>query len=289
MALGKVWRTQASGENGGKRSGMEQQILANQRSTKRDVELTLVTSPLADYGRRVSLRENVLNRDPEATTIMVPDLLRAEAPAYLFAKRLLDIVASLFALVVLFPFLLLIALCIRRESPGPAIYRRHVLAWQEWEESIGHSALKTFDAFKLRTMIHDADDYLQRNPHLFNEFQKDWKLQDDPRITRFGAWLRRASVDELPQLLNVLRGQMTLVGPRMITAPELARYGSDASRLLRVKPGLTGLWQVSGRQELSYEERVRLDMVYIESRSLQLDLQILLKTVKCVLQRKGAY
>ena len=268
---------------------MEQQLLANQRTTKRDVELTLVTSPLADYGLRSPLRESVLSRDAEATVIMRPDVLPAEAPLYLFAKRLIDIVASALALSLLFPVLLVIALWIRRESPGPAIYRRRVLAWQEWDESLGYDALRAFDAFKLRTMIHDADDYLQRNPHLFNAFQKDWKLQDDPRITPFGAWLRRASVDELPQLLNVLRGQMTLVGPRMITAPELARYGSDASRLLRVKPGLTGLWQVSGRQELSYEERVRLDMVYIESRSLTLDVQILLKTVKCVLQRKGAY
>lgn len=268
---------------------MEQQFLANQRTTKRDVELTLVTSPLTDYGRRPALREADLNRDPEATVVMRPEFLKREAAGYLFVKRLLDIVVSALALLLLFPVLLLTALWIRRESPGPAIYRRRVLAWQEWEDSLGAEALKTFDAYKLRTMIHDADDYLQRNPHLFNAFQKDWKLQDDPRITPFGAWLRRASVDELPQLLNVLRGQMTLVGPRMITAPELARYGSDAPRLLRVKPGLTGLWQVSGRQELSYEERVRLDMVYIDSRSLAMDVQILFKTVKCVLQRKGAY
>jgi lipopolysaccharide/colanic/teichoic acid biosynthesis glycosyltransferase len=96
-------------------------------------------------------------------------------------------------------------------------------------------------------------------------------------------------VDELPQLLNVWRGQMTLVGPRMITAPELVRYGYHAPKLLQVKPGLTGLWQVSGRQELSYEERVRLDMAYIASRSLKMDLQILLKTIKCVVQRQGAY
>lgn len=269
---------------------MEQQILANQRTTKRDVELTLVTSPLADYGRRAPLRESGTNWDACATVVMRPEEFVPPAPlTYLFAKRLLDIVASGLVLFLLFPILLLIAILIRRESPGPAIYRRRVLAWQEWDEGLGPGTLKMFDAFKLRTMIHDADDYLQRNPHLFNAFQKDWKLQDDPRITRLGAWLRRASVDELPQLLNVFCGQMTLVGPRMITAPELARYGSDASRLLRVKPGLTGLWQVSGRQELSYEERVRLDMVYVESRSFVMDTQILLKTVKCVLQRKGAY
>lgn len=272
---------------------MEQSILANQRTPRGDVELTLVTS--TDYGLRTPLRDGLRgrdaspNRDVDATTVLRPTLAPAVSQGYLFAKRCTDIVLSLVALLVLFPILLVFALCIRRESPGPAIYRRRVLAWQQWDETLGSDNLKTFDAYKLRTMIHDADDYLQRNPQLFFAFQKDWKLQDDPRVTRLGAWLRRTSIDELPQLLNVLRGQMTLVGPRMITVPELDRYGEDAPKLLGVKPGLTGLWQVSGRQELSYEERVRLDMVYIESRSFALDVQILLKTVKCVLLRKGAY
>ena len=138
-------------------------------------------------------------------------------------------------------------------------------------------------------MIPDAEEYLKRHPHLMETYKKDWKLQNDPRITRLGAFLRTTSIDELPQLLNVLKGEMSLIGPRMITVPELARYGGDAPRLLSVKPGLTGLWQVSGRQELSYEERVRLDMVYVQSRSALMDLQILLKTVKCVLLRRGAY
>jgi lipopolysaccharide/colanic/teichoic acid biosynthesis glycosyltransferase len=208
---------------------------------------------------------------------------------YLWIKRFFDIAASLLLLGIFFLPLLVVALCIRWESPGPAIYRRRVLSLQEWDPHSGEGTLKTFHAYKLRTMVSDAEEYLKRHPHLFDLYQKDWKLQNDPRITKLGAFLRSTSIDEIPQLLNVLRGEMSLIGPRMITLPELARYGDNASRFLSVKPGLTGLWQVSGRQELSYEERVHLDMIYFEQRSLAMDFSILLKTVKCVLLRRGAY
>lgn len=267
---------------------MEQRVLANKRSTNGDVELTLVATQMPDFGLRSSLRESSV-LDPACTAVMQPEWPETASPSYLICKRVLDILVSLVALALALIPMMILAICIRLESPGSPLHRRRVLAWQNWDDSLGDDALQTFDAFKLRTMISDADDYLRRNPHLLEAFQKDWKLENDPRITRFGSWLRSTSIDEFPQLLNVLKGQMTLVGPRMITAPELARYGRNGSRLLSVKPGLTGLWQVSGRQELSYEERVRLDMTYIESRSLRLDIQILLKTVVCVLQRKGAY
>ena len=267
---------------------MEQQILANKRTRTGDVELTLVSTALPDFATRSALRDALGGADSGAGMPAL-DLAISASPTYLFFKRLVDVVVSLSLLLLGFLPLLLLAVCIRLESPGPAIHRRRVLAWQVWHEAMGQDALQTFDAFKLRTMISNADEYLQRNPQLYEQFQKDWKLQNDPRITRFGAWLRASSVDEIPQLLNVLLGQMTLVGPRMITIPELSRYGAEAPKLLRVKPGLTGLWQVSGRQDLPYEERVRLDMAYIEARSLALDFGILLKTVKCVLMRKGAY
>jgi lipopolysaccharide/colanic/teichoic acid biosynthesis glycosyltransferase len=211
------------------------------------------------------------------------------SPIYLAFKRAFDIVAALLLLSIFFLPLLIVTICIRWESPGPAIYRREVLALQDWEEADGIHALKTFPAYKLRSMITNAEEFLRLHPHLLAAFQKDWKLTDDPRITRMGAFLRSTSIDEIPQLLNVLKGEMSLIGPRMITREELVRYGVHAPRLLRVKPGLTGLWQVSGRQELSYEERVQLDMTYAETRSLWVDFIILLKTVKCVLQRRGAY
>ncbi len=216
--------------------------------------------------------------------------ISAEPPrSYLFVKRLVDIVAALlFLLVGLLP-MLVIGLCIALESRGPIIHKRRVLARQDWDASMGSEALQTFDAFKLRTMVPNADEVLRRNPHLMAAYAKDWKLENDPRITRLGRFLRTTSIDEFPQLLNVLKGEMTLIGPRMITVPELDRYGNDASRLLKVKSGLTGLWQVSGRQNVAYKERVRLDMIYIDSRTFMFDCHILFKTIKCVLLRQGAY
>ena len=214
---------------------------------------------------------------------------RDTSSAYLMVKRGVDIIASLVALIIGFVPLLLLALCVAIQSPGPVIHKRRVLAQQDWDETLGDDALQTFDAYKLRTMVADADEILRRSPHMQAAFEKDWKLENDPRITPLGHFLRTTSIDEFPQLLNVLKGEMTLIGPRMITPPELARYGANAPSLLRVKPGLTGLWQVSGRQNVPYEERVRLDMIYIASRSLSFDLRIILKTVKCVLLRQGAY
>jgi lipopolysaccharide/colanic/teichoic acid biosynthesis glycosyltransferase len=253
---------------------MEQRIYADSRSEQGRLRLHVAESQAPE---RMSVEAGRVATKPSASW------------GYLFVKRALDIAASLLLLGIFFLPLLIVALCIRWESPGPAIYRRRVLALQEWDASGGEATLKTFDAYKLRTMIPDAEDYLRRHPQLWAAYKKDWKLQDDPRITRLGAFLRSTSIDELPQLLNVLKGEMSLIGPRMITIPELTRYGADAPRLLAVRPGLTGLWQVSGRQELSYEERVRLDMVYADSRSLRMDLSILLKTVECVLLRRGAY
>jgi lipopolysaccharide/colanic/teichoic acid biosynthesis glycosyltransferase len=258
---------------------MEQRIYADSRNEQSVLRLQVAEAPALEG---LSVPVGGMTAGETLPGIRV-------SPVYLFIKRAFDIVASLLLLSIFFFPLLVVAVCIRWESPGPAIYRRRVLALQEWNASDGETSLKTFSAYKLRTMITDAEDFLRRHPHLMSAYQKDWKLQKDPRITRMGAFLRSTSIDELPQLLNVLKGEMSLIGPRMITAPELSRYGVDAPRLLRIKPGLTGLWQVSGRQELSYEERVRLDMVYAESRSLSLDFMILLKTVKCVLLRRGAY
>jgi lipopolysaccharide/colanic/teichoic acid biosynthesis glycosyltransferase len=138
-------------------------------------------------------------------------------------------------------------------------------------------------------MITDADSYLAAHPQLLEEWGKNGKIQDDPRITRVGQFLRRYSLDELPQLLNVLRGEMSLVGPRMITPGELRHFGRWRHNLLTVKPGMTGLWQISGRANLSYEERVQMDMRYIRNYTIWLDLQILLGTATAVLRGRGAY
>lgn len=194
-------------------------------------------------------------------------------------KTAMDYALALAGLIILSPLLLLVALLVKLDSPGPVIYRRRVVG-------LGGRA---FDAFKFRTMVTDADALLTRNAELKRQFDDQFKLKDDPRVTRIGRILRRASLDELPQLVNVLRGEMGIVGPRMITQEELARYGKWGINLLTVKPGITGLWQVSGRCELSYDERVNLDMYYIRNYSIWLDLQLLFRTIPAVVRGHGAY
>lgn len=138
-------------------------------------------------------------------------------------------------------------------------------------------------------MIPDADAYLQNHPELWRQFQQNMKLVGDPRVTRMGKFLRKTSLDELPQLVNVLLGRMTLVGPRIIHPSELPRFGHYTQKRLSVKPGITGLWQISGRQHISYAERIQLDMHYIDMRSLMVDLTILCKTLKVFIVHTGAW
>ncbi|MCK6628696.1 MAG: sugar transferase [Anaerolineae bacterium] len=194
-------------------------------------------------------------------------------------KSLLDLTLSMVSLLVFLPIMLAIAIAIRLDSPGPIFHLRRVVG-------VGG---KSFNAFKFRTMYVDADERLSRDPELRREFEMNHKLKNDPRVTRIGRFLRRTSLDELPQLINVLLGQMSLVGPRMITAEERARYGKFRMNLSTVKPGITGLWQVSGRSDVSYEERVMLDMNYIRNYSIWFDLFILWQTIPAVLKSRGAY
>ena len=214
-----------------------------------------------------------------AVPLMTLNNLRLSA-AEKIMKSALDYTLILLASIFLIPLFAIMALAIKLDSPGPVFHRRRVLG-------VGG---KVLDAFKFRTMFVDGDEILAENPQLAAELAANHKLQDDPRITRVGAWLRRTSLDELPQLINVLLGQMSLVGPRMISPAEAAEYGDRKHNLLTVKPGMTGLWQVSGRSDLTYEERVQLDMHYIRNYSIWRDLQILfLQTPPAVLNRRGAY
>jgi len=194
-------------------------------------------------------------------------------------KAALDYLGAALGLVLLSPLLLALALLVRLDSPGPALHRRLVL---------GRGG-RRFGAFKFRTMVANADEVLAANPELCAAFRQGHKLKADPRVTRLGRFLRRTSLDELPQLVNVLRGEMSLVGPRMIAPDEVARYGKWQLNLLTVKPGITGPWQVQGRSDLPYEERVRLSMHYIRNYTIWLDLAILLRTVTAVLRGSGAY
>jgi|SRR5437868_28369 len=193
-------------------------------------------------------------------------------------KRSLDLTLATVLLIALSPLLALVVLAVKLQDGGPIIYRRRVVGSQG-----------EFDAYKFRSMQVDADGVLARDLGLRMEFEKNYKLTADPRVTRVGAWLRKFSLDELPQLFNVLRGQMSLVGPRMISLPELEKYGEAKTLLLTAKPGLTGYWQVYGRQRVDYSERVRMDIFYIQNWSLTLDLKLLLLTPMRVLKGTGAY
>lgn len=195
------------------------------------------------------------------------------------AKRLMDLIVAGSSLIVLAPFLPIIALLVKLDSPGPALHRRRVLGLGGRE----------FDALKFRSMYLDGDALLARQPELQERLRRDGKLRDDPRITPVGRWLRRLSIDELPQLLNVVRGEMSMVGPRMISPAELERFGPYAEELLTVRPGITGLWQVSGRADLAYQDRVDMNIHYIRTRTLWTDLRLLLATLPAVFSGRGAY
>jgi lipopolysaccharide/colanic/teichoic acid biosynthesis glycosyltransferase len=216
-----------------------------------------------------------------------PDMSQAFASAHavpklpavhLMIKRGLDFVGSTLLIVLLSPLLVIVAGLIALDDGLPVIYRRRVLG--------KHGE---FDAFKFRTMKRNADAILNSNPAMQEEFERNFKLKNDPRITRSGSLLRKFSLDELPQLFNILLGQMSFVGPRMFTARELSKYGPYKDLIFSVRPGLTGYWQVNGRQNVPYEERVKMDAFYIQNWSLGLDFKILLLTPFKVLRREGAY
>ncbi len=194
-------------------------------------------------------------------------------------KRILDVTLTSAALLLLLPFLAVIALAIKLDSRGPILYR----SWRVGEGG------RLFVFLKFRSMIRGADSVRQ---HLIDLNEADgpvFKIARDPRITRVGALLRRSSLDELPQLWNVLRGDMTLVGPRPPIPEEVLHYESWQLRRLSVRPGLTCLWQISGRSHIGFDEWMRLDMEYIDNRSFRLDLKILLRTIPAVVSGTGAY
>lgn len=195
-----------------------------------------------------------------------------------WGKNCLDYIGAGALVVLLAPVFLVVGVLVALEGGWPVIYRRRVVGTRG-----------QFDAFKFRTMRKDADMFLAGNAQLKAEFEENYKLRNDPRLTRFGGFLRGLSLDELPQLFNVLSGQMSLVGPRMKTPAEVEKYGGYKGLLLTVKPGITGYWQVHGRQNTSYEERIKMDMHYIQNWTLAMDLKILIKTPLQVIRKEGAY
>jgi exopolysaccharide biosynthesis polyprenyl glycosylphosphotransferase len=200
-------------------------------------------------------------------------------PGRLIGKAVLDHLLGSVMLLIATPVILVAAVAVKLTSPGPAFFTQTRMGLDG----------RTFTMFKLRSMVEDAE---QRRLSLLAQSSRDglmFKMRRDPRVTSVGSLLRRYSLDELPQLFNVVRGDMSLVGPRPPLTSEYEHYHDAVFRRLRVKPGLTGLWQVSGRADLSWEESVRLDLRYVDNWSLALDLLILWKTARAVLARSGAY
>lgn len=207
-------------------------------------------------------------------------LLRTEPRV---AKSALDFAIAIFVFAFALILIPLIAIAIKLDSPGPVFYG---------QLRYGRDG-QPFKAWKFRTMVVNADkildEHLAKHPELKEEWEKDQKLRNDPRITRVGKYLRKTSLDELPQVWNVIRGEMSIVGPRPIVQSEIEKYGKSYALYTKVKPGITGLWQVSGRNDLSYEERVTLDSYYVRNWSVWLDIYILARTVPVALFGKGAY
>jgi exopolysaccharide biosynthesis polyprenyl glycosylphosphotransferase len=239
---------------------------------ERQVELLVSPGILEVAGPRLSIRP----------TAGMP-LLHVERPVTSGGRRVVkssvDKLLAVALTILALPVLAVIALLVRLDSPGPILFRQNRVGAQGVE----------FSMLKFRTMVVDAEKRLAdlTTGHAVNSMM--FKLKDDPRVTRVGAFLRRYSLDELPQLFNVLAGTMSLVGPRPPLPREVALYEPDAVRRLRVRPGLTGLWQVSGRSNLTWDESLRLDLWYVDNWSLVLDLQILFRTLRAVLRGAGAY
>ena len=202
---------------------------------------------------------------------------------YFFLKRLIDLIAAIPAFLLLLPLMAGLALIIKIRDPGPALFR---------QKRIGLGG-REFYCLKFRTMSVDATERLSQvlkdDPKAAEEWARDHKLKNDPRVTPFGRFLRRSSLDELPQIWNILKGEMSFVGPRPIVRDEVNKYGAQFIAYKSVPPGITGLWQISGRNDVDYDERVILDTKYAKSRNIWVDFGILLKTIPAILLSRGAY
>lgn len=202
---------------------------------------------------------------------------------YRLTKRVFDLILTICGGLFILPFMCIIAAFIYFDSPGPVIYK---------QKRIGQNG-KEFDFYKFRSMVIDADkvidEYLEKNPEAKREWQRNFKLKYDPRVTRIGRFIRKTSVDELPQLWNVIKGDMSLVGPRPLLPNEVKRYGAYIEDYILVPPGLTGVWQVSGRSDTTFEERVQMDSWYIHNWTIWIDIVYLAKTFLVIIKSKGAY
>lgn len=198
---------------------------------------------------------------------------------YKITKRTADILVSLIGLIFLSPLFLIISIAVKLDSKGPAFFVH---------KRIGKDG-KIINVYKFRTMVDNAEGLIRKfTPEQLKKFNENFKLEDDPRITRIGKFLRKTSLDELPQLLNILKGELSIIGPRPIVSNELERYGENKEKFLSVTPGLTGYWAANGRSCTTYEERMQMELYYVDNISLKTDIEIFFKTIILVLKREGA-
>ena len=221
---------------------------------------------------------NVAQNISSVSTKTYKEVLTKKTP-YKVVKRIMDVILSSIALVVLSPIFAIIALAIKLESKGPVFFKH---------TRIGKDG-KIIKIYKFRSMIENAEDLIQKfTPEQMKEYKENYKLTDDPRITKVGKILRKTSLDELPQLINIIKGELSIIGPRPVVQKELEKYGPNAQKFLSVTPGLTGYWAANGRSCTSYEERMEMELFYVDNLSFKLDVKVFFKTIEAVIKREGA-
>jgi len=205
--------------------------------------------------------------------------LKSTREVYSYVKRGLDVILSALGTIILSPVFLIIAGIIKFDSPGKVFFKN------KRKRKNG----KEIYIYKFRTMVENAEDMIRDfSPEQLQEFKENYKLKDDPRITKVGSFLRRTSLDELPQIFNILRGELSIIGPRPVIKEELEKYGPNKAKFLSITPGLTGYWQANGRSNTTYEERMQMELYYVENYSLKMDIKIFFKTILSVLKKEGA-
>lgn len=206
-------------------------------------------------------------------------VIKSKIKAYDILKRFIDIIVGFIGLIICIPIFVIIGIAIKIDSKGPVFFKHR---------RIGKHG-KKIEIYKFRTMIDNAEEAMKYfTEEQKKEFAENFKLENDPRVTRVGKILRKTSLDELPQIINILKGEMSIIGPRPVVKSELEKYGKNQEKFLSVAPGLTGYWAANGRSDVSYEERMALELYYVDNRSLLLDLKIFVKTIGSVLRGRGA-
>ena len=224
----------------------------------------------------VESQEAILSRD----IVIVPKIAKkASKINYMSVKRVFDLVISTIGLIVLSPIFLILAIIVKLDSKGPVFFAH---------TRYGKNG-KKFKMYKFRTMYENAQDMINDfTPEQMKEWKENFKLQDDPRITKVGKFLRKTSLDELPQIVNIMKGDLSIIGPRPVIEEELKKYGENKEKFLSVTPGLTGYWQANGRSSTTYEQRMEMELYYIDHISPKLDFKIFFKTIESVIKKEGA-